>query len=209
VIKMKSEYKEQLLRIIQIQNDLLNDFDLLDSELKDGIINFGIYWADRLDNEHYSLTQLKSIANNILTFWKESIGIATEMFWTELEKNNIVFKRSDELNFVLQKGRFRRVDIGIFANRDWEVIKEFDSIKARFSNDQIVKISNIIDLDEKSRVEILKKRLKRKEIPITQLRNFIQAFTYISNLGLWDKHFTNKEVTELYAFWNIICASDR
>ncbi|MBL0316868.1 MAG: hypothetical protein IPP69_14325 [Flavobacteriales bacterium] len=77
-----------------------------------------------MKTNNFSLHNYPS-TNYILTFWKESIGIATEMFWAELEKNHIDYKRSDELNFVLQKGRFRRVDIGIFANRDWQVIKDF------------------------------------------------------------------------------------
>lgn len=139
--EIKSEYKEHLLRTIQIQNDLLNDFDLFDPKTKEAIIKHGNYWTERLNCEHFTLTQLKSITNDILTIWKETIGIATEMFWNELKKNNIDFERKDELNFALQKGRFRRVDIGMGAKKDWNVIKDFDSIKNRFSKDEIEKIT--------------------------------------------------------------------
>ena len=198
----KSEYKEQLLRTIQIQNDLLNDFDLFDPKTKEAIINLGLYWTERLDSEHFTLTQLKSITNDILTMWKETIGIATELFWTELKKNNIEFERKDELNFALQKGRFRRVDIGMGARKDWNVIKDFDSIKGRFSNDEIEKISKIIDLDEKTRLEILKKCLRKKEIPQTQYLKFGECMAYMSNCGLWDKYFAKTEVNELYDIWN-------
>lgn len=198
----KSEYKEQLLRTIQIQNDLLNDFDLFDPKTKEAIINLGLYWTERLDSEHFTLTQLKSITNDILTMWKETIGIATELFWTELKKNNIDFERKDELNFALQKGRFRRVDIGMGARKDWNVIKDFDSIKGRFSNDEIEKISKIIDLDEKTRLEILKKCLRKKEIPQTQYLKFGECMAYMSNCGLWDKYFAKTEVNELYDIWN-------
>jgi hypothetical protein len=201
--EMKSEYKEQLLRTIQIQNDLLNDFDLLDPKTKEAIINHGTYWAERLNSENFTLTQLKSITNDILTMWKETIGIATEMFWNELKKNSIDFERKDELNFALQKGRFRRVDIGMGARKDWKVIKDFDSIKDRFSIDEIEKISNIIDLDEKTRLEILKKCLKKKEIPKNQYLKFGECMAYMSNCGLWDNHFTNTEVNELYDIWGI------
>lgn len=198
----KSEYKEQLLRIIQIQNDLLNDVDLFDLKTKEVIINFGLYWTERLDSEHFTLTQLKSITNDILTMWKETIGIATELFWTELKKNNIDYERKDELNFALQKGRFRRVDIGMGARKDWNVIKDFDSIKGRFSNDEIEKISKIIDLDEKTRLEILKKCIRKKEIPQTQYLKFGECMAYMSNCGLWDKYFAKTEVNELYDIWN-------
>ena len=198
----KSEYKEQLLRTIQIQNDLLNDFDLFDPKTKEAIINLGLYWTERLYSEHFTLTQLKSITNDILTMWKETIGIATELFWTELKKNNIDFERKDELNFALQKGRFRRVDIGMGARKDWNVIKDFDSIKGRFSNDEIEMISKIIDLDEKTRLEILKKCLRKKEIPQTQYLKFGECMAYMSNCGLWDKYFAKTEVNELYDIWN-------
>jgi hypothetical protein len=199
----KSEYKDQLLRTIQIQNDLLNGFDIIDPRTKEAIINLGIYWTERLKSEHFTLTQLKSITNDILTIWKETVGIATEMFWSELKKNNIDFARKDELNFSLQKGRFRRVDIGMGAKKDWNVIKDFDSIKNRFSKDEIEKITNIIDLDEKTRVEILKKCLKKKEIPQSQYLKFGECMAYMSNCGLWDKYFTKTEVKELYDIWGL------
>lgn len=199
---MKSEYKEQLLRTIQIQNDLLNGSNLFDCKTKEAIIELGIYWIERLNSEHFTSTQLKSITNDILTMWKERIGIATEMFWTELKNNDIDFERKDELNFALQKGRFRRVDIGIGAKKDWNVIKDFDSIKDRFSKDEIENISNIIDLDEKTRFEILKKCLRKKEIPKTQYLKFGECIAYMSNCGLWGKYFTRTEVNELYDIWN-------
>lgn len=199
----KSEYRDQLLRTIQIQNDLLNDFDLFDPRTEEAIINLGIYWTERLKSEHFTLTQLKSITNDILTMWKETIGIATEMFWSELKKNNIDFERKDELNFALQKGRFRRVDIGMGAKKDWNVIKDFDSIKNRFSEDEIEKITNIIDLDEKTRLEILKKCLSKKEIPQSQYLKFGECMAYMSNCGLWDKYFAKTEVKELYDIWGV------
>jgi hypothetical protein len=199
----KSEYRDQLLRTIQIQNDLLNDFDLFVPGTHEAIINFGIYWTERLKVEHFTLTQLKSITNNILTIWKETIGIATEMFWSELKKNNIDFERKDELSFALQKGRFRRVDIGMGAKKDWNVIKDFDSIKNRFSKEEIEKITNIIDLDEKTRLEMLKKCLSKKEIPPSQYLKFGECMAYMSNCGLWDKYFANTEVKELYSIWGI------
>lgn len=199
----KSEYRDQLLRTIQIQNDLLNDFDLFDPRTEEAIINLGIYWTERLKSEHFTLTQLKSITNDILTMWKETIGIATEMFWSELKKNNIDFERKDELNFALQKGRFRRVDIGMGAKKDWNVIKDFDSIKNRFSEDEIEKITNIIDLDEKTRLEILKKCLSKKEIPQSQYHKFEECMAYMSNCGLWDKYFAKTEVKELYDIWGV------
>lgn len=193
----KTEFTRKLLRTIQIVNDLVNDFDLFDPKTKELLINNGNYWAERITNEHFTLTHLRSIANDRLTLWRESIGIATELFWRDLKRNNIDFERRDELNFALSKGRFRRVDIGIGARKDWNVIKDFDSIKDRFSNDEIEKISGIIALDEKTRLEILKKCLRKKEIPQSQYLKFGECMAYMEHCELWDKHFTKAEVDEL------------
>lgn len=198
---LQSEYKNKLLRTIQIQNGLVADFDLFDSKTREAIINQGDYWTERLNKESFTLTQLKSVANDILTLWKESIGIATELFWTELQKNDIEFERRDELIFALEKGRFRRVDIGMGARKDWAVIKDFNSIKERFSNDEIEKISSIIDIDERTRLEILKRYLRKKEIPQTQYLKFGECMAYMSNCGLWDRYFSEPEVDELYSIW--------
>ncbi len=174
---------------------------MFDPKTKEAIINQGIYWNERLNSEQFTLTQMKSIANDILTLWNETIGIATEMFWTELKKNNIDFERKDELNFALKKGRFRRVDVGMSAKKDWSIIKDFDSIKDRFSQDEIEKISNIIDCDEKTRFEILKKCLRKKEIPQTKYLKFGECMAYMSNCGLWEKYFAKAEVEDLYDLW--------
>lgn len=198
----KSEYKNQLVRTIHIQNDLVNNGDLFDPKTKEALVNQGNYWSDRLSNESFSLTQLKFVSSNILTLWKESVGIATEMFWVELKKNNIDFERKDELNFALQKGRFRRVDVGMAARKDWSVMKEFDAITNRFTKDEIEKISDIIESDEKTRLELLKRCLRKKEIPQTQYLKFGDSMAYMSHCGLLNKHFNEIEVDELYDIWN-------
>lgn len=198
---IKIEFKNKLLEVIEIQNELVEDFDLFDIKTKEAVINHGNYWSERLFEESFTLTQLKSITNGILTFWKESIGIATEMFWIELQKNNIDFERKDELNFALEKGRFRRVDIGIGAKKNWCVIKEFDSIQNRFSKEDIEKIDSIIGQDEKTRLEILRKCLRKKEIPQAQYLKFGESWAYMSNCELWDKYFSKDEVEELLNIW--------
>ncbi|WP_336517517.1 hypothetical protein [Pollutibacter soli] len=189
------------MKTIQIQNTLVKDFDLFDSRTKEGLLNHGIYLTERLHKESFTLAQLKSIAGDILTLWNESIGIATELFWTEMEKNNIEFERKDELIFALEKGRFRKVEMGMGARKDWAVIKDYCSIKKRFSNDEIEKISSIIESDESTRLGILKKCLKKREIPQTQYLKFGECMAYMSNCALWDRYFSKSEVDELYTIW--------
>ncbi|MGQ7947183.1 hypothetical protein [Flavobacterium sp. WC2509] len=198
---IKIEFKEKLLKTIEIQNKLFGNSNNFDNNTKEAFVNLGNYWIDRIGKESFTLTSLKSISTEILTYWKESIGIDTELFWTELQKNNIDFERKDELNFALEKGRFRRVEIGIGARKYWSVIKEFESIQKRFSKENIEKVDLIIDQDEKKRLEILRKCLRKKEIPQTQYLKFGECWAYMSNCGLWDKYFSKEEVEELLNIW--------
>jgi hypothetical protein len=201
MIDLKIEYREQLLKMIQIRNVLVEDSKNLDEKSKEAFINFGNYWIDRIGKETFTLTQLKSITSDILTYWNESIGIDTEYFWIELEKNKIHFERNDELNFALKKGRFRRVDIGMGARKDWSVIKDFNSIQTRFSKEDIERLGLIIVQDENKRVEILRKCLCKKEIPKTQYLKFGECWAYMNNCKLWGNYFSEKEVEELYQIW--------
>ena len=195
---VKTDYIEKLLNTIQIENKLVKDSKYFDNKDKEAIADFRNYYIDRISNEPITLTQLKSITNNILTYWKESIGIDTELFWIELKKNNIDFERKDEINFALEKNRFRRVDVGIGARKYWTVIKDFDSIRNRFSKDEIEKISLIIENDEKTRLEILKKCLRKKEIPQTQRLKYGECWAYMSQCGLLSKYFSKEEIEELH-----------
>ena len=197
----KNEFKQKLLKTIEIQNILVSNSNNFDNKTKEAFVNLGNYWIHRNEEETFTLTTLKSIANEILTYWKETIGIDTELFWCELQKNNIDFNRKDELNFALEKGKFRRVDIGIGARKDWSIIKKFDSIQNRFSKKDIEKIDLIIDLDEKTRVKILRKCLRKKDIPQSQYLKFGECWAYMSNCELWDKYFSKEEIEELLNIW--------
>lgn len=195
---VKTEYIEKLLNSIQIENKIVKDSKNFDNKDKESIAYFRNYYIDRITKEPITLTQLKSITNNILTFWRESIGIDTELFWIELKENNIDFERKDEINFALEKNRFRRVDVGIGARKYWTLIKDFDSIRKRFSKVEIEKISLIIENDEKTRLEILKKCLRKKEIPQTQRLKYGECWAYMSQCGLLSKYFSKEEIEELH-----------
>lgn len=124
------------------------------------------------------------------------------MFWIELKKEKIDIERKDSLFFALDKGRFRRVDIGFSARKFWHIIKEFDSVKKRFVKSEIEEISKIIERDENARYEILFKFLKKKEIPQSQYLKFGECMAYFSFCSLFDKHFSIEETQELYDIWN-------
>jgi len=197
----KTEYKENLFKAIEIQNRIVEDSQSFDGKTKEAFINLGNYWKNRIEKEQFTVTQLKSITSDILTFWKESVSIDTELFWIVLRKNDIDFERKDELIFALNKGRFRRVDIVMSARNDWSKMRKFNSIIERFSQAEIEKIDVIIEEDENKRLEVLAKCLKKKEIPQTQYLKFGECMAYFSHCSLFDKYFSKEQVEELYEIW--------
>jgi hypothetical protein len=200
-LEQKLKFIEDLLKTIEIQINIVSNSKYFDANSK--------YWMNftaeeliqRLNTEKFTLTQLKSISSGLLIYWKESISMDTELFWCELTKHNIRFERKDELNFALKKGRFRRVDIGMLARRDWGIMKNQDSIKCRFSEIEIKKIEVIISNDEKNRFEILTKCLEKSKIPQNKYLKFGECWAYFSNCNLWEQYFNKEEKDKLLDIW--------
>ena len=69
------------------------------------------------------------------------------------------------------------------------------------ARDEIEEIDDIILKDEKQRIEILKKCLRKKEIPQTQYLKYGECMAYANNCLLWKKYFKQSEVDELYEIW--------
>jgi len=89
---VKTEYKNNLLKTIEIQNQLVGNSKHFDDKTKEAFLNLGHYWIDRIEKESFTLTQLKFITKDMLTYWIESIGIETELFWIELKKTILNLK---------------------------------------------------------------------------------------------------------------------
>ncbi|MTI29283.1 hypothetical protein [Xanthovirga aplysinae] len=196
----KDKYREMLLTSIEIQNRVVKNSQYFDKATKDAIIDYSKKLKELLDSK-LTLAQLRSLTSDLLTFWKESIGLDIETFWTELKDHDIEFERKDELKFALSKGRFRRVDQGMAAREHWENLKNLETITTRFTQGEIQKIGEIISEDEKNRLEILKKCLRKKSIPQTQYLKFGECMAYFRNCELFGKYFTNAEESELYEIW--------
>lgn len=197
----KTVYIDMLTKTIAIQNKIIDESQELPTETKNAFVTLGNYWLKRIQTEPFTLTQLKSIAHDILTYWHESIGIDTELFWAEVQQNNIDFDRKDEFIFALNKGRFRRVDIGIGARKYWPIIQHYDAVKNRFTREQIEKIDSIIEADNNTRLALLTKCLHKKAIPQSQYLKFGECMAYFNNGNLFHAHFSKEQVAELYNIW--------
>lgn len=189
-------YQQNLLKLIQIQSEIVNMSAVLTAEQKQLMFNFEKMEEDALKGP-LSMSLLRSIEQQLLTYWRESIGVDTERFWKSVQQEGLPFVRRDELVFALEKGRFRRVDIGMGARRDWKDMKEMDTIKARFSSQEIERISEIVAKDELTRVGILKKCLAKKSIPLSQYLKFGECWAYMDHCKLWGEYFTQEEMDEL------------
>jgi len=146
----------------------------------------------------YGLNSLKS---GLLTYWNESINPDTENFWTELKVKGIDYERKEPLKFALEKNQIRRVDQGMDARKHWSELKKRKEITDKFTRTEIEKTETIITVDENRRLEILKKCLRKNEIPQTQYLKFGECMAYMNNCGLWNKYFNKEEVQQLYNIW--------
>jgi hypothetical protein len=154
----------------------------------------------------YGLNSLKS---GLLTYWNESINPDTESFWTALKENGIDYERKEPLKFTLTKGRFRNVHQGMDARKHWSELKIRKEITDKYSQTEIEKIETIISEDEKQRLEILKKCLRKNAIPQTQYLRFGECMAYINNCLLWDKYFTKEEVQQLHDLWTSFSSENK
>ncbi|WP_462250982.1 hypothetical protein [Ekhidna sp.] len=196
----RQKYLEQIKETALIQNRLVSESQNFDNATKEAFI-YNSNRIKQITENKLTLAQLKQVTNELLTFWKESIGPDVEAFWIELENRNIEFERKDELNFALLKGRFRRVEQGISARKSWSIIKDSDSITRRFTHAEIEKIEEIIQKDEEIRLTILKKCLLKNSIPKSQYLKFGECMAYFGQCNLFDSHFSKSEVDKLNLIW--------
>ena len=195
-------HKEKLLLTTEISDNIVNSSSVFDEQTKRAFMDLSKFITNFLrNNSKANSYQLKSLTNELLAYWNENIKPDTERFWTELRKKGVDFERKDPLRFVLDKNKFRSVEHGIDARNYWSELKKFTTIKERFSKTEIEQIDRIIIEDESIRLGILKKCLKKKEIPQTQYLKFGECMGYFANCRLFDNYFKQEDVEELYSIW--------
>lgn len=194
---------EKLKKAILINDKVVDQSIIMDDNTKKAFIYNSNYIRSVLYRESninsYSLNSLK---NELLIYWNESINPDTEYFWNELLLEGIDYVRKEPLKFALLKNRFRRVDQGIDARKHWAKLKKLKSIQEKYSEYEIKKIDDIISNDESRRLDILKKCLRKNQIPQTQYLKFGECMAYMKECKLWENYFSNEEVNMLYRIWN-------
>jgi len=193
---------EKLILTTKINDKVVDSSTIMDEKTKEAFKYLPKYTRDLLEKgpkmNSYGLNSLKS---GLLAYWNDSINPDTENFWTELKVNGIDYERKEPLKFALEKNKFRSVDQGMDARKNWAELKQRKEITEKFTKTEIERIEIIIAEDENRRLEILKKCLRKKEIPQTQYLKFGECMAYMNNCGLWDKYFSKEEVQQLYTIW--------
>ncbi len=69
----KQKYLDQLLMTIDIQNKIMTDSKNFDIETKVAFVNHSKNIVE-LTKDKLTKAQLKSLSNELLTFWRENIG---------------------------------------------------------------------------------------------------------------------------------------
>lgn len=194
---------KNLILTIEIHDIIIDSSLIMDSKTKDAFKGLSKYTKELLQAEESKITSygLNSLKNELLFYWNESVNPDTERFWTELKRNGVDYERKEPLKFALEKKRFRRVDQGMDARKHWDELKKLKEVQQKYTKTEIEELDTIISKDETQRIEILKKCLRKKEIPQTQYLKFGECMAYARNCGLWDKYFRQSEVDELYEIW--------
>ncbi|HLK31089.1 MAG TPA: hypothetical protein VKT28_21095 [Puia sp.] len=196
------KHKEKLILATKIHDKLIGSSVLLGEKEKQHFKHVSSYIRNILKtNPKANIYSLKTLTNELLSYWNESISSETEKFWEELRANNIDLKRKEPLRFALNKKRFRTVENGIDARKNWSELIKYPSIIKKFSKNELGKITEIIVIDEEKRLTILKKYLAKKAIPQTQYLKFGECMAYFSNCRLFEKYFTIEEAEALYNIW--------
>lgn len=194
---------KKLTLTIEINDKIVDSSLIMDSKMKDAFKDLSKHIKELLLTNESKISSygLNSFKNDLLIYWNESVNLDTERFWAELKRNGVDYERKEPLKFALEKKRFRRVDQGMDARKHWDELKKLQEVQQRFTKTEIEELGAIISKDEKQRIEILKKCLRKKEIPQTQYLKFGECMAYVKKCGLWDKYFEQSEVDDLYEIW--------
>lgn len=196
---------ERLAKIIDIAETVIRDSETIPEETKQHHLNWGQQVKHMTLNpepQFKKVASLKSLESDFLTYWNESIGIHTEVFWNELRQKEIECKRREPLRNALQKGRFRNVHEGMEAAKNFDNLINSRLLESSFLYEELLQLKKIIAEDTNKRVELLKHCLKKGAIPGSKYLRFGDSVAYMNECNLWSKYFKEDEVRRLMEIWS-------
>jgi hypothetical protein len=192
----------KLLKALEIGEQVFANSLTIDQKTKEAMINYSNWTKETINADIQNKTLMsygvKSLIDSTLTYWNESVGIDTEIFWTELRKSDIDFERKEPLRYALNKNRFLNVHQGMDARKNWDILLKSNFLQLQYTQTEIEKIQIILETDEKKRFDFLKDCLIKNRIPQRQYLRFGDSCAYFANCGLFEKYFTSGQVDTLY-----------
>jgi hypothetical protein len=199
---ISSNYSNIIIKIVKIQDEILDASNTIDEATKQGIRQLSAMLISTVaTHPKLNAYQFKSLTNQLLVFWNETISADTEKFWQALNNSKLPVERKDLIKYALTKGRFKTVEQGIDARNNWVVLSGMSLLTERFSPEEINRVSQIIAADEAKRLTTLQKALITGNIPKTQYLRFGECMAYFANCLLFKNYFTVAQADELYQIW--------
>ena len=141
---------------MKINNEIINSSKLLDKKTKNAFI-YSSKQTEKIlnDNKKLNSYQQKTLTNEFLIYWNETISLDCENFWNEIKKKGILLERKEPLQFLLKNQRFKFVEQAIQIKKYWNELKNLRSIKERYNKKEIDEIQNLSIQDKQKRKLLL------------------------------------------------------
>ena len=189
-------------KILVINNDIIETSKVIDENSKKAFEYFSIETKKILDeNPKLNSYQRKSLTNEFLIYWNETISIDCEKFWNRIQQNGIELERKDPLQFLLKNKRFKLVEQAIQFKKYWQELSDFESIKKRFTKNELEEIESLSKQDEIKRKILLHNCLKKNQIPKSKYLYFGECMAYYTQTELFNTEFSENETEKLYEIW--------
>jgi hypothetical protein len=173
------------------------------SEDKVLLLEHGQYWRERLEvnktkyPEFFGSSTVKSIINDFLIYWNETIGLDSERFWQEIQKSGLNIKRKRSLRNVVKRGRFLDIHEVMSARNQWDELMCSEYIAIQFDDKEIAELVQIMRDDEAKRADLFRKCLRNNRLSKFDELRYCENMAYFTTYNLYKSYFTIHEIEEI------------
>lgn len=194
-----------LLKAIEISRQIFVKSTNVDKQTKIAFEALNNYSKTCLENaiknEKLTAYEVKSLESEFFKYWNESINQEVEIFWDELNKNNLPYQRKSPIRELLTMGNFKQVEQWIDLFNNLEELNKNKFLNNQFSKSEIEKFYELVEAEEEKRFKLVNKCYQKKKIPFSQYLKFGESMAFLERCNLTKKYFTEKERDEIYEIW--------
>ena len=196
------------LKTIEIAKNILENSESLAPDLKFGLLNWNTISKklveNGLGNDDLTAASLKSIESQFFTFWTQSVNEEVELFWEELQKQQLSYPRKSPVRNLLKKGYFKDVEQWIGLINHFSRLEQIPFFNEQFSKTEILQIKDLIEAEKLRRFELVNKCFQKKKIPKTYYLKFGEAMAFLERCNLMSNFFSPKERDDLVKMWTSV-----